>query len=124
VGLPAVGFDGEAGRRPVEVGLAAFVVEGNEGVTDQRLRQAGNRRASQSLLVSLGSRAVARARIDPPRSLCTVAARSSSVRATVVIGMLWWLVVSRASRERDRCRRMPAAPCRLAGAVTSTRAPP
>jgi hypothetical protein len=94
MGLPAVGFDGEAATT---LGDPCVVVEPEMlGLRERPLE----------------------------RSLCTVAARSSSVRATVVIGMLWWLVVSRASRERDRCRRMPAAPCRLAGAVTSTRAPP
>ena len=36
-----------------------------------------------------------------------VAARSSRVRWTVVIGMPSWLVVSWASREREVCRRIP-----------------
>jgi len=37
----------------------------------------------------------------------------------VVMGMASCVVVSRASRERERCRRIPGTPSRLRGAVTS-----
>ena len=52
---------------------------------------------------------------------CAVAARSSSVRATDVIGMPSRSVVSWASRERGRCTLTPAAPRRLRGTLTSVR---
>jgi hypothetical protein len=103
----AAGQLGLVGGRSLQDRLSSVPVRGR-----QEVGSLGRRGA-------VGARPARRARSR--RSARTVAARSSSVLGTVVIGMPGCVVMSWASRERVRCRRISSAPRRVAGAVTSMR---
>ena len=104
------------------------LVAGPLGVVARRLGQdlgssvpigPGDHAFDGAVVVAGRRSAWASARSSSPPRAC--AARSSSVRLIEVLGMPSWLVTSWASRERERCRRIPGAPWRPRGAVTSMR---